>query len=245
MLRSISDRKGTTGVLFRTPTQAGVAPSDYYFWLDAGDATNGATSWVSKEGKSFVSTTITKTASAINGHPAITSNFHHWTAGADFNLTAGHTVFVVGQFTTVAQYNRMVSCAALNTADYSTTGGVVPLILSGVPSGDTVQWGTMKPGGAYQSTLNLRRGIPGLWASWRDGASVTNQGWGGLNAATGSTTSMGTAPTANFRRIAVGGDPYSGGDWTGLVCEVIFYNRYLNATEFGVVRDALRTKYAL
>jgi hypothetical protein len=215
-------------------------PGDFYYWLDADDATNGGTTWTSKDGKVFTSATITKTTNAINGLPVINGSNHHYDTGG-ITMTSGNTVFVVGRFTGNAQFQRVISEAALNTNDFQTAGGTISLY---TPDGSTI--GTLQINVGGVSPVSYTTNTDTLWVSRRNNTSVTNYSYpdGKFNSvgATQTTNSV----TATFDRVAVGKIPYSGSSpWDGQVAEVIYYTRYLSNEEFEQVRDYLITKYAI
>ena len=236
MFRATSTRLSyKSAIAFNSPNPAPDLPPAF-FWLDAADAVNGATSWTSKEGKVFTSSTITKTANAINGLPVLNGQSHLLTLGTGVTMEAGATVFLVGILGTTAGA-RIVSQNNGIVLDYETSGGTMPM--NGYSS---TAWETLKISVGGVARVSSLTQAPHLFAHRRNGTAVTNLAY---RSGAWSTSATGTtnAVTASFKKFGLG----TCGDygWDGQVAEVIYFDSYLSDTQYNKVRDMLLTKYAL
>jgi hypothetical protein len=175
-------------------------------------------------------------ASAIGGLPAIAFDgaddaLHLAPGFAD--LTAGLTVFAVFQEQGAARWSRMIELSAPGGA------GATALLRKGTT--DTLR--LSHAGASLDAAGTLSPGAPRLLTATvaADGASTL--ALGGTGVATGAT---GTAPVVLRSASRIGGSEEAGAwPWSGMLAELLVYDRALLPAERGAVEVHLADKYGL
>lgn len=222
-----------SAIAFNSPSPMPDIPPAFY-WLDAEDAVNGATTWTSKEGKVFTNSGIVKTANALNGLPVV-SAVSSWSTGTAVYMEAGCTVFAVLKSASSHGNEERIITQSAGGADYITSGGTGPISTSG--SG----FGTLRISVGLVGVVAGSYSAGNLVVHRRNGTAVTNLNYR-AGVAEASATGTSNSVTAGFTLFGVGG---LWSDYGGQIAEVIYFSQTLSDTQFALVRDMLRTKYAL